>query len=678
MLYYKKIFLLFITLIWGISSSLVYSQESRISSYKKQLKEARASQNTKRQVELNKKIASVYLTNDSLNKAEIFFKKAMNSANRSLSVTEKYKLASDIADKFISNELWSAAVEYLDNCMQYCEDLNNKVLKCKGLLKFGNALIQSGEYQRAINRLNESKKIATFEINNDRLARKSYRLLAQAYKAAGNDKKYMKYMRLSEIKEEREEKKEIKERAENLEQKTEQTKQKLNKKLKQLDSLSDSLNISQQIRKRKEYLVQIQKERLKAQEAELKKERILNYALIAGIFILILFSGLWFYQYRQKHKALQKNIEQNKRITEQKDHIEKQANILAQTNKELKKLSIVAREISNSVAIVTADMELEWVNPGFTKIHGYQLDEFYKKFGRKITPNSKDEIFRYDRLKECLTKKTTVQYEGAYLQFDDKRYWTQVTLTPSINQDDEVSRIIIIETDISAIKSLEEFKEKMTHMIIHDLKNPLNTILNISELIEEDYQSKILKVSGEQMLNMVENILDIQKLESDKMPLDITNNYVGDVISNAVEEVKLLVEVSRNNQLTLNYDYPENLGFSFDYENIKRVLVNLLTNAIKYTPEGGKIHVESEEIIQNNSNYVLFSVKDTGHGISEENQKLIFDQYAQIKAKKSGASRSSGLGLTFCKMMVEAHNGFIGVDSEVDKGSNFYFALPRV
>ncbi|MEM6298473.1 MAG: two-component regulator propeller domain-containing protein, partial [Bacteroidota bacterium] len=216
---------------------------------------------------------------------------------------------------------------------------------------------------------------------------------------------------------------------------------------------------------------------------------------------------------------------------------------------------------------------------------------------------------------------------------------------------------------------LDDFKQNMMGMIVHDLKNPLNGIIHASEANPAN-GIKRLKKSGQQMLNMVLNILDVYKYENSAMKVDLVEQPLGDLVQEAIGEVHFLAE---NKNISLGLKLHEFLKVQAEREVIVRVLVNLLTNAIKYTPQNGEVTISSS--IDEKLNRAIVSVKDSGQGISPENIELIFQRFGQAEAKKSGEIRSTGIGLTFCKLAVEAHQGEIGVDSELGKGSVFWFSL---
>lgn len=232
----------------------------------------------------------------------------------------------------------------------------------------------------------------------------------------------------------------------------------------------------------------------------------------------------------------------------------------------------------------------------------------------------------------------------------------------SLQKDEIADQAAELRSSNEKLIELGQFKQDMTSMIVHDLKNPLGVIIKLGEK----------KVSGlaRKMLNLVLNILDVQKFEETNVELNFSKGSLNALVNEALEEVQ--DGISENN-LSITVDASEAFDIRIDIELVQRVLVNLLTNAIKYAPVNSSLHITIEEMA---GKEVLFSIQDEGPGIPIEKQEIIFDRF--IKEDRSTFTRvkSTGLGLTFCKIVVEAHGGKIGVESDEGKGARFWFTLP--
>jgi len=222
------------------------------------------------------------------------------------------------------------------------------------------------------------------------------------------------------------------------------------------------------------------------------------------------------------------------------------------------------------------------------------------------------------------------------------------------------------------LESLGDFKERMTNMIAHDLKNPLNTIITLSNkenAQKNDNESNLLQESGRQILKMVNNMLDVYKFEETKIQLNLGKTNLKNLIKAACDEVKILI---RQKNLKIINKIEKDYVLNIDRELLIRVFVNILSNAIKYSPNNANIYFRVEE---SSENEIKIFIEDEGIGITKIYQKKIFDKFSQVEARKSGVAYSTGLGLTFCKMAIEAHQGQIGVISEKGKGTSFWFTL---
>jgi len=228
------------------------------------------------------------------------------------------------------------------------------------------------------------------------------------------------------------------------------------------------------------------------------------------------------------------------------------------------------------------------------------------------------------------------------------------------------------------LRELNDFKEGMTSMIVHDLKNSLSIIINTPDRYSNEEKLEIKTRYGKQMLNMVMNILDVNKYEESRMVLDLQNFQLYEISNNAITQVQFLAN-DKNLRIKNNID--KIIGAKADAEIIERVFVNLLTNAIKYSHVNTTIFIDSEisQTYKKSQTYDFIKVKitNTGIAIPDEKHEVVFSKFGQIQSRSSGGVRSTGIGLTFCKMAVEAHGGTIDFISEPDKDTTFWFTLKK-
>lgn len=219
-----------------------------------------------------------------------------------------------------------------------------------------------------------------------------------------------------------------------------------------------------------------------------------------------------------------------------------------------------------------------------------------------------------------------------------------------------------LQKTYNALKDSDHFKQGLTEMIIKDIKNPLNTILGLAN-------TKEVKEAAKQMFNMVQNLMNVQKLESKDFKLNQQDFLLYKIINEAFNQVKFLVE---KKSLHIESLVNQQIKVFVDFDIAVRVFVNLFTNAIRYAPNNGRIIIKARKI----DDFVDIIFKDNGHGIPEDKQEQIFKKFNQMELRTEGNVRSTGLGLAFCKMAVEAHQGEIGIESEIGIGTAVWFTLP--
>lgn len=219
------------------------------------------------------------------------------------------------------------------------------------------------------------------------------------------------------------------------------------------------------------------------------------------------------------------------------------------------------------------------------------------------------------------------------------------------------------------LKELDSFKEDMTKMMVHDLKNPLSTILNADMASDSSHSFELIKNSGYKMMNLVQNILDVYKYENSEMQLNKENISAYNVAHRALNEVEFNATLK---SIKLEKTIDKNIFIKADNEILHRVIANILSNAVKFSPSNNQITIKAN--IDNDQ--LKIEIHNNGSYISTENLSAIFDRFAQIEKKKQGKLNSTGLGLTFCKIAIEAHNGKIGVKSDKVTGTTFWFTIP--
>jgi PAS domain S-box-containing protein len=233
--------------------------------------------------------------------------------------------------------------------------------------------------------------------------------------------------------------------------------------------------------------------------------------------------------------------------------------------------------------------------------------------------------------------------------------------------------------DTSERQALDELRADLTSMIFHDLRSPLGNVLSSLEVLQssipqdDEALQSVLAISvrsGRRLSRLIEQLLDLEQLESGQAVLSKSLGSIPALIVEAVEEIHPIAEGKGH---VLNFALPASdlPQVEMDADMIRRVLINLLENAVKYSrPGGGKISVSA----RHGEGTVTVSVSDNGPGIAPRHQEHIFDKFARIQ--QGGRPKGLGLGLAFCRLAVEAHGGRIWVESDTGKGATFSFTLP--
>ena len=228
------------------------------------------------------------------------------------------------------------------------------------------------------------------------------------------------------------------------------------------------------------------------------------------------------------------------------------------------------------------------------------------------------------------------------------------------------------------LRELEQLRDSLVHMVVHDLSSPLTTVDTLLELLrraEADRLSERSRAAVEHCLealhamkSMVGSVLDVSKMEAGAMRLRPQPCDVAGICRDVLQAMYGLVGERR---ITLEVEGA--VPVMADPDVVSRVVQNLLGNALKFTPREGEIRIR----VRADDEALRFTVADTGLGVPEEFQEKIFEKFGQVEAHAHGQRKSPGLGLTFCKLAVEAHGGHIGVESDGEHGSTFWFTLPR-
>ncbi|RLD59113.1 MAG: hypothetical protein DRJ01_11740, partial [Bacteroidetes bacterium] len=362
--------------------------------------------------------------------------------------------------------------------------------------------------------------------------------------------------------------------------------------------------------------------------------------------------------------------------------------IVEKQNFELKKLSKIVNKSDNAIMIFDKDKNLEWVNEGFTRLTGFTKNEYIDKNGKTLREISKNKHIE-NIINKCINEKKAIAYEATNHSKSGECLWIHTTMTPIYDENGVLTNLVAIDSDITPIKEAEEkikknakLKEIFLANTSHEIRTPLNAIIGFTNLLantelsesQADFVQNI-KTSGENLKFILNDFLDFSKIEANKLSISKKEFNLKKNIDNLVNTF-LITTSEKNISLAYKIDkkIPEFLiGDSF---RLNQILINLISNSVKFTKNNGKIDVNISIKNENTDNIDLnFAVKDTGIGIPKAQQKNIFNSFTQVEEWTTREYGGTGLGLYIVKKLIDLQNGEISIESEIGKGTTFIFSL---
>ena len=449
------------------------------------------------------------------------------------------------------------------------------------------------------------------------------------------------------------------------------------------------------LRNKDQQLQMITKES-KVKELQIRTQRYIIY-IVTSLSLTILTLFLVFYVRARTNKRAKKILEaKNVHITEQKIVLEK---AIAELKENEEKHVSLVKNIQDGIFVIQ-DNKIRFVNESFCKISGFSEEEVFDlDFLQLIHPDDKERIETNYR-KRLAGENVPNSYE---LKIIHKR-GRSVYLSLSVGVINYLGKPAHIGTikDITTLKKHEselikqkEKAEKATQSkslflagMSHEIRNHMHSIIGISEMIgetkltpEQKEYFNIIHTSGNELMNIINEILDFSKIEAGQVVLENMDFNVRELVAKVISMHEIQ---ARQSGLYLKTDFQETIPvtLSGDPGRISQILINLVSNAIKFTDTGGVTirvsHKSSSKMVTDIdliASKVKFEVIDTGVGISEESQDKLFKPFSQTHVAVQRKKGGTGLGLAICKQLVEMMDGEIGILSNINKGSNFWFTV---
>ena len=359
---------------------------------------------------------------------------------------------------------------------------------------------------------------------------------------------------------------------------------------------------------------------------------------------------------------------------------------------ELERLALVASKSYNAISISDKEGKIEWVNDGFTMLTGYAPDELVGTRGEVVRRDGSRYMEFVDIVK---LKKEPISYEEKHCTKAGKEFYVLVTLTPVLGEEGEIDKILTIGSDITEHKNTEQklleanriaqgavkAKQQFLSNMSHEIRTPMNAIIGFTKVAlktnlndkQKEYLSAI-KTSGDALIVLINDILDLAKVDSGKMTFEQTPFKLEASISAMLHLFETRIN-EKNLELVKNYDEKIPEVLIGDPVRLHQIILNLVSNAVKFTNRG-KIIVDVKLENETSDNVsIKFSITDTGIGIHETKLKSIFEDFQQANNETTRIYGGTGLGLAIARHLVESQGGTLDVRSTLDKGSTFTFTL---
>ncbi len=388
--------------------------------------------------------------------------------------------------------------------------------------------------------------------------------------------------------------------------------------------------------------------------------------------------------------------ELNKRVAERTQELSDEIRVRQEAEDQLRKLSQAVEQSPNMVFITDINGTIEYVNSKFTETSGYTPEEALGSNPKILQDEDTPQEIYNDLWNTILSGK------GWRGEIKDRRkngnvFWASVSISPIRDRDNQITHFVSMHEDITerkrnehniqiALKKVEianQAKSEFLSAMSHELRTPMNAILGFGQMLNYNATEPLTKSqkmsvehilrSGDHLLDLINDVLDLAKIESGKMVFAIEDIRVSHIIDECLSMINDMA-ASQNIHIKVIPNEERGQTLRADDRRLKQVLINLISNAIKYNrPEGSIIisYYESDEGMGR------ISIADTGYGIPQKRQSELFTAFSRLGAENSEIE-GSGIGLVICKDLVELMGGNVGFESEEGKGSTFWIELPLI
>ncbi len=392
--------------------------------------------------------------------------------------------------------------------------------------------------------------------------------------------------------------------------------------------------------------------------------------------------------------------ERQEEIQQMAEELNTQAENLKKINLELERLSLVASNTENTVVIMDGNGNFEWVNEGFERRYGSELGQFTKENGPNLRDNSSNSNISAILNQIYITKKPYT-YNSKSRDREGNEIWSQTNISPILDENKEITNLILIDSDITDLKEAESkirkqnveiekqarelektnaTKDRLFSIIAHDLKNPFHSIMGFTDLlltkqheIEADKLQEFLEMissSTHSAYQLLENLLEWARTQTDSTKFSPSTFPLKELVA---EIISLLELHASNKNIMLEENIGEGLEVYADRNMLHTVIRNIASNAVKYTGENGKVTLSAES----GGDSTVISIRDNGIGMPESRINTLFQLDEVNSTAGTSGETGTGLGLIVSWEFMKKNKGSIDVVSTPGKGSEFILKLPH-
>jgi len=346
---------------------------------------------------------------------------------------------------------------------------------------------------------------------------------------------------------------------------------------------------------------------------------------------------------------------------------------LQETVNEKEKLEAMLSSMAEGVLVISAHERLIHLSPSFLSMFEVRSTDWQSKYYWEIIANP----VINESIREAMVQRKVLRKEIVIVHPDEMYFG--LLISPVFGSNGQLISLVAVFHDVTELKKYERLRSEFVANVSHELKTPLTSIKGFVETLQQGAvddkanATKFLDIIAKQtqrLENLVHDLLIISSLESKEVKMSFVKTDIQSVIHSVIQLKKNQIESMKH---TLTVSLPDNLPLvMIDAQRMEQVFINLLDNAIKFTPQGGKIEISAA--VENN--FLRVDVLDNGRGVSSEHLKRLFERFFRVDKSRSNETGGTGLGLSIVKHIVEAHQGRISVESILGRGCRFSVFLP--